>query len=120
MKLLLNGIDFSDYFHVDGVDPNFDKVEGPNSGIAQDGTAIIDLIDTKDSLVLKGNSLTQEQYSSLVAMCKLPYITATYDDPFTGKSGVVKVMIPTLNSSHRVEIRGSTYYTQVNVTLKER
>ena len=49
MNIKLNNVDFSGYFNIYGINPGLEKVEGPNSGVAQDGTSIIDLVDVKDT-----------------------------------------------------------------------
>lgn len=119
MKLILNGVDFSGRFNRYGVSAGFERVEGPNSGTAMDGTAIIDLVATKDTLDLEGNYFTQEDYAQLVVICKNAVILVTLDDPNTGEEDVTKTMIPTLSAAHQVPMRGQLFYDGIRLTLKE-
>lgn len=119
MKLILNGVDFSGRFNRYGVHAGLERVEGPNSGTAMDGTAIIDLVATKDTLDLEGNYFTQTDYARLVSICKNAVILVTMDDPNTGKTNVTKTMIPTLSGARQVPMRGQLYYDGIQLTLKE-
>ena len=119
MNIKLNNVDFSGYFNIYGIKPGLEKVEGPHSGVAQDGTSIIDLVDVKDTFELEGNGLTQEQFTALTNLCRLPYVTAVYDSSFTGQS-VTKVVILTLGGSHQVPMRGKMYYDEVQITMREK
>lgn len=118
MTIQLNGVDFSGYFNIFGINPGLERVEGPNSGTAQDGTSIIDLVDTKETYELEGNGLTQAQFTQLTALCRLPTITAVLDDPFTGTSATLEV-IPTLGGSHQRPMHGQNYYDEIQLTLRE-
>ena len=119
-ELTLNGWDASAAFNKWGVTYQPIKVEGVNSGISMGGSTIVDLVKTKDYLVLQGNSVPAETFQRISALARLDYVTATYPHPETGET-VTKVMMPTLSAALRVPLRaGEVWYTDWTLTLEER
>lgn len=120
MKLKINGQDFTGCFNRYGVSPSHEKREGPNSGTDIAGGTILDVVSVKAVLDLEANGLNQAQYSALIRLCKLTYVTVTYDDPDTGEE-VTRVMIPTAGASTQVPLSGrGNWYKDLTLNLRER
>lgn len=119
MTLMLNGVDVSKWFNIYGVNPGYEKVEGPNSGTSQGGTQIVDLVATKDSVTYEGNGMTQEAYGQLVGICKNATISVYRDDPYNAGQFLTQTMIPTLSGGHQVPMRGQIFYDEITLTVRE-
>ena len=120
LSVTLNGWNCSHLFNKWGTFCYDIKVEGPNSGISQGGTRIVDLVRTKDGFRLEGNSVGYEDYKRLRAMCRQAYLTAVIREIPEGE-GVPKTMIPTLSEANRkVMSGGKIYYDGWTLTLEER
>ena len=119
-QIKLNGTDFSTAFHKWGVSYYPVRVEGPNGGVSQGGSTIVDLVKVKDHFELQGNSVPEAVYRALEAECVKPYVTAEYTRPGTGQTELVQ-MVPTLSTATQVPLReGVLYYTDWTLTLEER
>ena len=120
MKLTINGQDFTGMFNRFGVAPGHEKVECPNGGTDLAGGTILDIVSVKAVLDLEANALTQAQYTALIALCKLPYVTVAYDDPDTAQE-VTRVMIPTASAPRQVPFSsGAVWYRGLTLNLRER
>lgn len=120
MRVVLDGIDMSNYFSDYNVSFSVDRVEGPNSGVSMAGSSIVDLVATKTSITLISGIITEEQYFNIVGLVKKSYIFAEID---TGGGGNVMnlVVIPKLRKAYRVPIMGkSARYKNAELVLTER
>lgn len=120
MTLIINGTDFSEDFSPYVPEFGLNRVEGPNSGTAQDGSAIIDLVDTKDTMEYTSSLLTEERYRLIRQIAKLATVTVQYDDPDTGEISS-KTMIPSVGSAKRIPLLGGgNVYKSLVLTLTEK
>ena len=119
-NIKLNGWDASAAFNKWGVSYQPVKVEGVNAGVSQGGSTIVDLVKTKDLLVLQGNGVSAETFRKISTLSRLDYVTAIYSHPETGDE-VAKVMMPTLSAATRTPVRaGEVWYVGWTLTLEER
>lgn len=119
-NIKLNGWDASHAFNKWGVAYQPIRVNGPNGGISMGGSTIVDLVKTKDLLVLAGNAVREADYRKICALVRLDYVTAIFEHPETGAS-VTRVMIPELSAANRTPLRdGETWYEGWTLTLEER
>lgn len=119
-NIKLNGWDASAAFNKWGVSYQPIKVTGPAQGISQGGSTIVDLLKTKDLLVLPGNGVNEATFRKISALARLDYVTAIYSHPETGEE-VTKVMMPTLSAANRVPLRTEEiWYEGWTLTLEER
>ena len=120
MTLIINGTDFSNDFSPYLPEFGISKIEGPNSGTAQDGSAIIDLVDTKDEMVYTSSLLTEERYKLIRKIAKLPVVSVQYDDPDIGDLST-KIMIPSIGNAKRIPLLGGGIaYKSLVLTLTEK
>lgn len=95
------------------------KVEGPNSGVSQAGTTIVDLVKVKDGWNLVGNRATVADFKKLRDFCRNPYISVLIGDATTDNT-VEKSFIPTLSEAVRKPMHGNVYYADWTLNLEER
>ena len=120
MRVVLDGIDMSDYFSDYNVSFSVDRVEGPNSGVSMAGSTIVDLVSSKTSITLTSGIITEEQFLNIVGLVKKPHILFEIDTG--GGSGSQEyVVIPKLRKAYRVPLLGkNARYKNVELVLTER
>ena len=119
LSVTLNGWNCSHLFNKWGIFCYDIKVEGPNSGISQGGTRIVDLVRAKDGFRLVGNSANETDYKKLRTMCRQAYVTVILRET-PEDEGTPKAMIPTLSEAKRRILGGKRYYDGWTLTLEER
>lgn len=65
-KIIINGVDFTDYFMPSGFACSYEKIEGQNSGVMKNGNRLQDIIAVKASGQAKCMPLTDEQQANLL------------------------------------------------------
>ena len=119
-NIKINGKDFATAFNKWGISYYPVRVEGPNSGVSQGGSTIVDLVKVKDHFDLTGNGVPEDVYLALAVECSLPYVTAEYIRPRSGKKESVQ-MIPTLSAAARTPVREGVLYCEGwALTLEEK
>ena len=119
-NITLNGRDFTSAFNRWGVGWAPMKVTGPNQGISQGGSVIMDLVKVKDVLTLQGNDVLQSTYNALRTVCAADTVTATFTHPASGET-VTRVMIPTLSEARQKPMHGGrVWLSGWTLTLEER
>lgn len=119
MTLIINGNDFSNYFSPYLPELGINRIEGPNSGTAQDGTTIVDLVNTKDTIELTSVLLTEEHYKLIRQIARLPTVTVQFDDP-DAEGLKTKVMVPSVGPAKQIPLLGGGYvYKSLVLVLTE-
>lgn len=120
MRIVINGVDWSEDINPYSIEPRHEKIQGPNSGASMSGSRILDTVSVKNGFSSVAGLLTQEKYSALVALAKMDYVTVVYDDPDTGQE-TQRVMILTAGAAKQIPLLGGGYaYKNMSLDFMER
>ena len=120
MRVIINGVDWTDKINPYSIKPYHEKIQGVNQGISMGGSTIFDTIAIKDGFEAMIGLLTQEEYSELMLAAKQDYSLVEYTDPDTDED-LQKNMIITTGRPLQIPLRnGTNVYKNISLNFRER
>ncbi|MCR5136103.1 MAG: hypothetical protein K6C12_03260 [Oscillospiraceae bacterium] len=96
-KILIDGVDITNYIAAEGVEWSRNDIDGSNAGRNLAGTEIRDRIATKIRLNVTCRPLSYEEQRNLMQLLYPEFVSVSYTDPLFGR--VSKVMYCNKNES---------------------
>lgn len=117
----MDGEDYSTYINRFGYSINYEKREGVNGGMMQDGSVLVDVLAWKAVLQLPVNGLPADKMARLISACTKPYVAVGYFDLRTNtqRAGIPFVPILSEASLSLINAEGVQWYQGMVLTLEE-
>ena len=118
--LYINGVDFSAYANRHGFAVSHNFVNGPNGGIMEDGSEIIDRRGVMATITWPLNDMPAADLSKLLDIClRDPYVSVRFRDTWGNKNRVGTFTAAVSQQTILLEDNGTRWFKGPVLTLRE-